>query len=166
MNAQPGDIILLPDKLIQFKYLIISKPIIIKGKAGSILEITEGPIIINIEEKYDNEFVVFSEVLINFNMINDEYTPNRKINKNSYLFKLFPGSLLEIEDCDISCRNLNKKTKIICFQVNSKISYKNQPSEGIIFEKQDLKNCSILSKHHNNLVKPELNMSISILTLR
>ena len=48
MNAEPGEIILLPDKLIKFKYLIISKPMKIKGVAGTILEITEGPIIINI----------------------------------------------------------------------------------------------------------------------
>ena len=165
MNAEPGEIILLPDKLIKFKYLIISKPMKIKGVAGTILEITEGPIIINIEQKFKNEYVIFSELLINFNLINEENNPNLKLNKYSYLFKLFPGSLLEIEDCDISCKNLNQKTKIICIQVNSKISYKNQPSEGVLFEKNEIKSNSRFYKT-NKLDRPDLNIQISILTLR
>ena len=145
--------------MIKFKYLIITKPIKIKGKAGSILEITEGPIIINIEEKYENEFVIFSELSINFNI--DENNQNVKINKSCFLFKLFPGSLLEIEDCNISCKTI-KKTKIICFQINSKITFKNEPNERVLLEKHELKNSII----YNHFVRPELNMSISILTLR
>ena len=102
------------------KYLVITKPIKIIGQPNCLLEITEGPIIIKINENYDNEVVKFSQVKIEFdvNLPDKSRIENENTNsKLTFLFKIYPGSLVEIEDCDITCTRENDalNNKLICF---------------------------------------------------
>jgi hypothetical protein len=123
------------------KGLLITKPVKIIGQPNCVLEITEGPISINISENYENEVVKFSQVKILFNISDTEQSIIKNFKgdhaKFTVLFRLYPGSLLEIEDCDISCVKDNTipvaKHKLICFQLmyckylakNSTLSNKN-----------------------------------------
>jgi hypothetical protein len=110
----------LPEEPISMKYLVITKPIKIIGQPNCLLEITEGPIIIKINENYDNEVVKFSQVQIQFDINLPEKSRIENENTNSkltFLFKIYPGSLVEIEDCDITCTRENDalNNKLICF---------------------------------------------------
>lgn len=115
---------MLPECAIELKYLVITKPIKIKGQIGSSLIITEGPVIIKIGENYENELVKFSQVVINFK-VNEDNIQTNQAKENTYLFKLYPGSLVEFEDCDLSCEKSKSRKKLICFQVNSKYTAQN-----------------------------------------
>ena len=92
------------------------------GQPNCLLEITEGPIIIKINENYDNEVVKFSQVKLQFdtNLADKSVVENENTNsKLSFLFKIYPGSIVEIEDCDITCTRENSilKNKFICFLI-------------------------------------------------
>lgn len=93
-------------------YLVITKPIRIKGQIGSVLQITEGPITIKIADNYENEIVKISQMKIEFSVnwensssLLSSNESNKNANKLTFLFKLYPGSLVEVEDCDITCNN-------------------------------------------------------------
>jgi hypothetical protein len=125
LNAKYGEEIVLPEGKIQMKGLLISKPIKIIGQPNSILEITEGPISINIAQNYENEIIKFSQIKIIFNISETEKSiiKNSKVDQAKFtvLFRLYPGSLVEIEDCDITCIKDTtipiSKHKLICFQL-------------------------------------------------
>ncbi len=96
-----------------------------RGQPNCVLEITEGPISINISENFENEVVTFSQIKILFNVTDFEKTILETIRndqaKLTVLFRLYPGSLVELEDCDISLiKNESipiNKHKLICFQL-------------------------------------------------
>jgi len=124
LNNKNNEDVILPPGKISLKYLLISKPLTIKGQPGTILEITEGPIIINIDDSSKKGTVKFSELNIVFNGFNIKKKQN-----NSYLFKLFPGTIVEIEDCDIEAKATEHNQKLVCIQVNSQKNknYQNIP---------------------------------------
>ena len=95
----------------------------IKGQPGTVLEITEGPIIIKINDSSNKGTVKFSELNIIFNGMNMQ-----KKQINSYLFKLFPGTIVEIEDCDIEAKAINHEQKLLCIQINSQKGKKRNES--------------------------------------
>ena len=124
-NASLNEEIILPNKKITMNFLVISKPITLKGQIGSELEITEGPIMIRISENSENDSVKISQLKISFND-SDLYKTNKnnKTKSITNLFKLFPGSLLALEDCDIIYQNrynqsnkppTNSSTKSVAF---------------------------------------------------
>ncbi len=96
-----------------------------RGQPNSVLEITEGPISINISENFENEVVNFSQIKIIFNVTEFEKVVLETVKsdqaKLTVLFRLYPGSLVELEDCDISLiKNESipiNKHKLICFQL-------------------------------------------------
>jgi len=45
---------------------------------------------------------------------------------NSYLFKLFPGTIVEIEDCDIEAKSTDHSQKLVCIQINSQKKKRNE----------------------------------------
>ena len=107
--------VLLPPIEINLNSLNILKPVKIKGQANTILNITEGEIVINFESfnKHNNsnnntnDIVKFSQMQIIFN--------DNKINKEkktTNLFKVFPSSFLVLEDCDLVFKNKNQAQKI------------------------------------------------------
>jgi hypothetical protein len=116
---------LLPGVPIVLNVLKITKPIKIRGQIGSELIITEGPIIINISNNYENEVVKFSQVKIIFKTKDNSDNQN----ETKFLFKLYAGSLVEIEMCEILSDKSNIKK--ICFQVNSRYRKANELNEPI-----------------------------------
>lgn len=106
--------------------LSITKPIRLKGRSGYELKITEGPIIIKLDDNYERKKIHISELQINFdysNLLNDYSFSSKKKKKeknfkNVFLFKIFPGSVLFIEDCDFSIDKDAMNNKFICFQLN------------------------------------------------
>jgi hypothetical protein len=105
--------------------LKITKPLKFKGQTGSELRVTEGPIIINISDNYENEVVKFSQVKIVF-QTKDSVENN---NDTKFLFKLYSGSLVEIEMCDIICEKSNNSKKI-CFTLTS--MYKKKGDQNVL----------------------------------
>jgi hypothetical protein len=165
--------------------LLITKPLQIRGQERSVLEITEGPIAINIDDNYDNETVKISQLKIYFNVSDAERSFKRgkpQVTSNfTFLFKLFPGSLLELEDCDISSREKFQmkndstssavKNKVVCFVMNSKIRNKKPEEDGNIIGNTNLNtiintntNPNVITQNTNTSSKP-IPPSISILTL-
>ena len=67
MNAKSGEEIILPERKIIINYLIISHSIKIVGQTSSQIEITDGPIQININDENNNESVKINLVKIIFN---------------------------------------------------------------------------------------------------
>lgn len=131
MNSEANEEIVLPEEDVEIRYLLISKPLKIKGRTGFKLIITEGPIIIQIRESSRQDIVKFSEMKIVFNIsaLEESFHHQNKKKKESQnkivnLFKLYPGSTVFVEDCDIYCENCVSKNKLICFEVKSKISNK------------------------------------------
>ena len=119
-NAQWNEEILLPDKKLKMNILIITKPIKIKGQIGSCIEITEGPILINIAENAENDSVKISQLRIIFND-NDLFNERSSQNKStSILFKLYQGSLLELEDCDVIHQLAPNDQSIVLSGVNDR----------------------------------------------
>ena len=116
MNAKSGEEIILPERKIIINYLIISHSIKIIGQTSSQIEITDGPIQININnDENNNESVKINLVKIIFNLKDLNYNDE---NKKYYLFELIEGSLLELEDCDIVCIKENNneiKKKSVAF---------------------------------------------------
>ena len=116
MNAKSGEEIILPEGKITINYLIISHSIKIIGQTSSQIEITDGPIQININnDENNNESVKINLVKIIFNLKDLNYNDE---NKKFYLFELTEGSLLELEDCDIVSVKENKnemKKKTVAF---------------------------------------------------
>ena len=116
MNAKSGEEIILPERKIIINYLIISHSIKIIGQTSSQIEITDGPIQININnDENNNESVKINLVKIIFNLKDLNYNDE---NKKYYLFELIEGSLLELEDCDIVCikeNNNDIKKKTVAF---------------------------------------------------
>ena len=115
MNAKSGEEIILPERKIIINYLIISHSIKIVGQTSSQIEITDGPIQININDENNNESVKINLVKIIFNLKDLNYNDE---NKKYYLFELIEGSLLELEDCDIVCikeNNNDIKKKTVAF---------------------------------------------------
>ena len=104
-NASSNEEIVLPNTKLTMNFLVISKPITLKGQIGSCLEITEGPIMIRISENSENDSVKISQLKILFNDSDLNKSNNIKNKTITNLFKLFPGSLLELEDCDIIYQN-------------------------------------------------------------
>jgi hypothetical protein len=100
--------------------LKITKPLKFIGQTGSELRVTEGPIIINISDNYENEVVKFNQVKIVFQTKDNNDNPNN--NETKFLFKLYSGSLVEIEMCDIICEKANSKK--ICFTLTSQYKKK------------------------------------------
>ena len=147
------------------RYLSISKPLKLKGRSGYKIIITEGPIIIKIIDNFFREIVKFSEIKIVFNIsaLNESFNskPNTKKIKqyrNIYLFKLYPGAIVCIEDCDISCDKNSSTNKLICFQVNSKLSEeKEEKKENIIMPKNNNHNNIPSIKTNNLFISPEKN---------
>ena len=110
-NARINEEILLPPYEISFEYLVINKPIKIKGQQNSCLYIHNGPILIDLEEynknnrkNNNNNFIKFSQLKIIYN--------DSKVNKDkkiTTLFKLHPSTFLELEDCDIGFQSFSDK---------------------------------------------------------
>jgi len=151
----------LPDEDIEIRYLSISKPIQLKGCSGYSLTISEGPIIINIRENSKREVVKFSEIKIFFKYSAVEHIPfNKKGNYNKFktddkkipLFRINPGSILFLEDCDICCDKLcsNFPYKLVCFIINSVISKKD-----IAEKKEEINNNNINNSNKINLINRE-----------
>ena len=110
-NASSNEVIILPNTKLTMNFLVISKPIALKGQIGSCLEITEGPIMIRISDNTENDAVKISQLKILFNDSNLNKSNNNIKHKTiTNLFKLFPGSLLELEDCDIVYNNINNSS--------------------------------------------------------
>lgn len=105
----------MPNKQIVLRYLVINKPVILRGTTGTLLKINNGPIIINIKENEGQTNVVFSEIKIIF----EEITSSPKPENYSCLFKLNNGSMVELIDCHISSINASTNRKHICFQLNT-----------------------------------------------
>jgi hypothetical protein len=136
------------------------------------LVITEGPIIINLRENEKREVVKFSEMKIIFNYsVGDENYKNkkRKINKNKLedkkipLFRINPGSILFLEDCDINCQRYSSSFpyKLVCFIVNTTSIKKEEKKE-----ENHAKNNLINNNNTNNIVNSNrisINNTYSIL---
>ena len=122
-NAKMYEEILLPPIEINLNSLNILKPVKIKGQANSILHINEGEIVINFESfnKYNNTINSINQnsnnndivklcqmqIIFNDNKINKE-------KKTTNLFKVYPGSFLVLEDCDIVFKNKKQDQKLSC----------------------------------------------------
>ena len=112
----------------------------IKGRSGYNLVITEGPIIVNLRNNEKREVVKFSEIKIifNYSIVEQNYkNKKRKPIKNKFedkkipLFRINPGSILLLEDCDISCEKYSSSFpyKLVCFIVNTTIIKKEEKKE-------------------------------------
>lgn len=137
-----------------------------KGRSGHELVITEGPIIINLRENRKREVVKFSEIKIIFkysvvdqNFKNSKRLPNKikPDDKKIPLFRINPGSILFLEDCDISCEKYssNFPFKLVCFIVNTIINKKET-------EKKE-QNFIQANNNINNNNKININTTYSIL---
>ena len=114
-----SNIIELPGNLIYLKHLEINRPITFKGKSGTVIVIEEGPIIINLGKNTDS--VKFFQIDFIFKPKVDSFSYKITEPLIYYLFKIYPGSLLEIEMCNISAeRSKNIPQKFFCFQILSK----------------------------------------------
>lgn len=101
-RAQANEEIILPDVKLTINFLDIQNPIKIKGQVTSCLEITEGPILIHMTNNAENDSVKISQLKICFN---HSGLPNWKKDQQKTtlnLFNLYQGSLLELEDCDVT----------------------------------------------------------------
>ena len=98
-NAKPYEEIILPEIDLEMQSLQITKPIIIKGNENSTLIIKEGPININLDSfsnNSKNNIVKICQLRIIY--YDTKSQSNKKI---TTLFKLYPRSLLQMEDCDL-----------------------------------------------------------------
>ena len=104
-SAKINEEIILPNEEIELETFTIKNPIKIKGQTNSVLYIKDGPILIDCTNNNKN-FVKFSQLRI-------IYTDNNlnKEKKITTLFKIYPSSYLELEDCDIVYNT--KKNEII-----------------------------------------------------
>ena len=104
-SAKINEEIVLPNEEIELETFTIKNPIKIKGQTNSVLYIKDGPILIDCTNNNKN-FVKFSQLRI-------IYTDNNlnKEKKITTLFKIYPSSYLELEDCDIVYNT--KKNEII-----------------------------------------------------
>lgn len=136
-----------------------------KGRSGYELVITEGPIIINLRENRKREVVKFSEIKIIFkysvvdqNFKNSKRLPNKikPDDKKIPLFRINPGSILFLEDCDISCEKYssNFPFKLVCFIVNTIINKK---------ESEKKEQNMIQANNNNNTNKININTTYSML---
>ena len=101
--------IILPPEEIELETLVITNPIKIKGQVDSVLYIKNGPILIdftNLKDNKNKNFVKFSQLRIIYT--DNELNKEKKI---TTLFKIYPSSYLELEDCDIVFQS--KKNEII-----------------------------------------------------
>ena len=108
-NAKIDEEIILPPEEIELETLVISNPIKIKGQSDSVLYIKNGPILIdftNLKNNKNKNFVKISQLRIIYT--DKELNKEKKI---TTLFKIYPESYLELEDCDIVFQN--KKNEII-----------------------------------------------------
>ena len=109
-NAKINEEILLPNGEIELDTLTIRYPIKIKGQSNSVLYIKDGPISIDYtnykNNNNNNNFIKLTQLRI-------IYTDNQlnKEKKITSLFKIYPSSFLELEDCDIVFQT--KKNEII-----------------------------------------------------
>ena len=80
------------------------------------------------DDNYIKEAVYFSELKIVFDytclFLNEsiklqERRKKYKYSKKICLFKIHPGSIVFIEDCDFSCDKNHATNKLICFQINA-----------------------------------------------
>lgn len=118
ISQSTSNIIELPGNLIYLKHLEINRPITLKGKSGTVIVIEEGPIIINLGKNTDS--VKFFQIDFIFKPKIDSMSYNITEPLVYYLFKIYPGSLLEIEMCNISAeRSKNIPQKFFCFQILS-----------------------------------------------
>ena len=131
-NANANEEIILPDTKLTMNMLIISKPIKIKGQIGSCLEITEGPILIDISDNVENDSVKISQLRILFND-NDLYSELTGQNKStSILFKLYHGCILELEDCDVIHQVASSDKSMYISQVN--VDYRIRKTKSVAFQ--------------------------------
>ena len=119
-NASANEEIVLPNTKLTMNFLVIYKPITLKGQIGSCLEITEGPIMIRISENSENDSVKISQLKILFNDSDLNKSNSNKTKTITNLFKLFPGSLLELEDCDIVYQNRYNQSNPSSANANTK----------------------------------------------
>lgn len=151
----------LPSKILYIKHLEINKSITIKGSSGSCVIIEEGPIIVNLSSSH--EVVKFSQVDFIFQPKTDMYLNqyNKKHLSEAliyYMFKLYNGSQLEIEMCNITtnrCKFIPQK--IICFQIMTTSIGNNPKQENLNLEKKEKeKEKSILIKSNINIVNKQI----------
>ena len=100
--------IILPNEEIELDTLTLKYPIKTKGQPNYVLYIKDGPVFIDFTNYTNNNhnFVKFSQLRI-------IYADNqlKKEKKITTLFKIYPSSFLELEDCDIAFQT--KKNEII-----------------------------------------------------
>lgn len=185
MNAQYNEEIQLPGCVIKMKGLLITKPLLIVGQPNCVLQITEGPISINISENYENEVVKFSQVKIVFDICETEKSIIKNFKgdnaKFTVLFRLYPGSLVEVEDCDITCNKDTSipvaKHKLICFQLlyckyigkhilESTTGHKNVNNPNVNMNNNRVSTSSVNPNiSHNNVKSSNVTNSPTILTI-
>ena len=105
-NAKPFEEIILPAIDLEMQSLQITKPIIIKGQSNTNLIIKEGPIHINLDSfsnNSKNNIVKICQLRI---IYYDTKSQNNK--KITTLFKLYPHTSLQMEDCDLVYKIENK----------------------------------------------------------
>lgn len=150
-NAKSSEEILLPASNITLESLTINKPIIIRGQQSSCLFINNGPILIDLGNEHKNKkinpfnFVKFCQLKILYN--DSEVNKDKKI---STLFKLHPGALLELEDCDIgyqknSKKKSNSEKKSVAFLLSSNKLPENNDNNTIHCQNTNSLNSTILN---------------------
>ena len=108
-NAKIDEEIILPPEEIELETLVITNPIKIRGQHDSVFYIKNGPILIdftNLKNNKNKNFVKISQLRIIYT--DKELNQEKKI---TTLFKIYPSSYLELEDCDIVFQN--KRNEII-----------------------------------------------------
>ena len=116
-NAKVNEELLLPPYELNFDTLNITKPIKIKGQQNSCLIINEGPILIDLvsfNNKIEKKIINTNNNTIKFCQLRIIYNENlkNKDEKIKTLFKLHPGSILELEDCDLTYQNKKNEKNI------------------------------------------------------
>lgn len=121
-----SDEITLPGHEIYLKHLELNKPISFKGVCGTKIIVEEGPIIINSINskpiKFSQVDFIFRPKLHHIGSFEEEIV--------YFLFKIYPGSILEMEMCNImvdrnSLSEMSQNCKFVCFQVLTKMSFNN-----------------------------------------
>ena len=105
-NANAFEEIILPEADLEMQSLQITKPITIKGQTNTTLIIKEGPIHINLDSFINNsksKIVKICQLRIIY--YDTKSQDNKKI---TTLFKLYPHTSLQMEDCDLVYKIENK----------------------------------------------------------
>lgn len=169
INASSGDTIILPSENIILPNILISKPITLKGSAGTVLEIQNGSIVVDFKENYSSQNrAIICEINIIYSI-----TTEKICKENNQPFGLFilngKNTVLEIRDCQIKSNNSEKKESMqnwieiedACFWVNG-YGYKKRfpPALSKFNSVLYVKSCHI--SHFHNAVIGGINCSIII----